>query len=372
MNSIESRLGTNTRWSGAPLLYQYRKKVLHQDVDLSSIADYRWNITQDEESVSRAAYFLPGQIERVTGSMFTGDIETEMRGGEREHQGAVKAYLIRDAYLLDGAIYKGSSCRWLSPHMHRLPRFRIDNEITRGSSYSTYNGNVFFGMWLLDDCATYRLAERDGTPICTNLQPSKHTLEYEQVLGMKPIRLENAYLREVILYDDLYQTRDKRRRCRSNAKRLLAQVEWQQHPGVFILRKNTGLSRKLHNESALAEYFHKRRGFKIVDITTMGVKEIMAACAGAKVVLGVEGSHLVHGMMVLEPGGSVLTLQPPDRFCSCIKRVADPDSQNFGFVVGVKSGDGFIIDPEEVERTLDLFPDSCQLGQSAWNQGTSA
>jgi hypothetical protein len=364
--------GNSPRWSYSPLLYQYHKKVLHQEHDPGSVADYSWNISQDEESVSRTAYYLPGQIERVTGSMFTGDIATEMRGGVLEHQCAVRAYLVRDAYLLDGAIYKGSSCRWLSPHKHRLPKFRINNEITRGSSYSTYNGNVYFGMWLLDDCATYRLAERDGTPICTNLPPSKHTLEYEQVLGMKPIRLDNAYFHEVILYDDLYQTRDKRRRCRYNAKRLLSRVTWQHHPGVFILRKNSGLRRKLHNELALAEYFQKRRGFRIVDITTMGVPEIMAACAGARVILGIEGSHLVHGMMVLDPGGSVLTLQPPDRFCSCLKRVADPDSQNFGFVVGIKSGDGFIIDPEEVERTLDLFPDSCQSEQNGWNQDSSA
>lgn len=372
MNSNDVLHGTSPRWSYLPMLYQYRKKILRQEDDLRSIADYSWNITQDEESVSRAAYYLPGQIERVTGSMFTGDIVTEMQGGVRERQGAVRAYLVRDAYLMDGAIYKDSSCRWLSPHQHRIPRLRIDNEITRGTAYSTYNGNVYFGMWLLDDCATYRLAERDGTPVCTNLPPSRHILEYEQWLDMKPIRLDNAYLREVILYDDLYQTRDKRRRCRNNAKRLLSKVEWQKHPGVFILRKNTGLSRKLHNEPALAEYFHKRRGFKVVDITTMGVQEIVAACAGASVIMGIEGSHLVHGMMVLEPGGSVLTLQPPDRFCSCIKRVADPDSQNFGFVVGIKSGDGFIVDPEEVERTLDLFPDSCQLEQNGWKQDSSA
>ena len=82
----------------------------------------------------------------------------------------------------------------------------------------------------------------------------------------------------------------------------------------------------------------------------------MAACAGSRVVVGVEGSHLIHGIMVLPPGGAVLTLQPPNRFCSVIKRTTDPDHQHFGFVVGHAQQDGYRVDADEVERTLDLFP----------------
>ncbi|WP_277397064.1 hypothetical protein [Pseudomonas frederiksbergensis] len=38
-----------------------------------------------------------------------------------------------------------------------------------------------------------------------------------------------------------------------------------------------------------------------------------------------------------------------------VKYLTDRDQQNFGFVVGTPEGDGFKIDIEEVERTLDLF-----------------
>jgi hypothetical protein len=65
--------------------------------------------------------------------------------------------------------------------------------------------------------------------------------------------------------------------------------------------------------------------------------------------------------MVLQPGGSVLALQPPNRFCSVLKRTLDRDEQNFGFVVGQTEGNGFYIDPSELERTLDLFPASSCL-----------
>jgi len=367
-SELREKQRARPRWSLLPLRYIGRHSILrHEKRDLSCLADRTWNITKDEATVSRPAYFLPGQIERITGTMFTGDVRTEMLGGVKEIQNGARAYLINDAILLDGGIYKADACRWLGPRQRKSPRFRIDNEVSRGSAYSSYNGNVYFGMWLLDDCATYRLAEHEGMPININAAPSAHTVEYEKWLDMKPARLDNAYLRQVIIYDDLYQTKNKRMRCRDNARRLLAKVDWNYHPGVFILRRDTGVQRKLHNELELAAYFKEHRGFRIVDITTMSVPEIVSACAGARVVMGIEGSHLIHGIMVLEPGCSVLTLQPPDRFCSCIKRVADPDGQHFSFVVGTKLNDGFIIDPEEVERTLDLLPKPTHLQQHLWN-----
>ncbi|MNF13771.1 hypothetical protein D3C80_2157320 [compost metagenome] len=52
----------------------------------------------------------------------------------------------------------------------------------------------------------------------------------------------------------------------------------------------------------------------------------------------------------------MLTLQPPNRFVSYYKYLTDRDSQHFGFVVGMPEGDGFIVDIDEIERTLDLFP----------------
>lgn len=349
--------GSRPSWSAHPLNYFWRHTLLRQKVpDIRTVADESWEIAPGEESVSLPAYFLPGQFDRVTGSMYTGDVRTEMCGGVTASEAPVRAYLVKDAILQDGAVFKDAACTWLGPRKQKAVGFRIDNEITRASSYSSYNGNVFFGMWLLDDCATYRLAEKDGTPINTNALASRHALEYENWLGMKPVRLGNAYIRELVLYDDLHQTRNKRERCRENARRLLSKVEWTSHPGVFIMRRATGARRILENEQELADYLSARRGFRIVDITTMSVPQIIAACAGARAIVGVEGSHLIHGIMVLDQGASVLTLMPPDRFCSCIKRVADPDGQHFGFVVGKKAGEGFLIDPEEVERTLDLMP----------------
>jgi capsular polysaccharide biosynthesis protein len=112
----------------------------------------------------------------------------------------------------------------------------------------------------------------------------------------------------------------------------------------------------LQNEAELAEYLRDRRGFRILDPMKTEVPAIVAACAGARTVVGVEGSQLIHGIVLLQPGCSILTLQPPDRFVSAYKHVADREHQQFGFVVGQARGKGFYIDPVEIERTLDLFP----------------
>ena len=96
----------------------------------------------------------------------------------------------------------------------------------------------------------------------------------------------------------------------------------------------------------------------MVNSTKDTVSTILKACAGAQVIIGVEGSQLSHGIMVLETGRAILTLQPPNRFSSVIKRATDRDEQHYGFVVGRQEDCGYRINIEEIERTLDLFPKS--------------
>jgi capsular polysaccharide biosynthesis protein len=124
---------------------------------------------------------------------------------------------------------------------------------------------------------------------------------------------------------------------------------------VFILRGAAGSRRILRNELEIAERLRDRRGFTIVDPAKQDVPAIVQACAGAGIVVGIEGSALIHGFLVLESGGGVLVLQPPNRFSAINKDLTDRDHQQFGFVVGLPRGDDFWIDPDEVDRTLDLF-----------------
>ena len=64
----------------------------------------------------------------------------------------------------------------------------------------------------------------------------------------------------------------------------------------------------------------------------------------------------MHGLMVMNPGASVLALQPPNRFCGVLKLTTDMEALNFAFVIGTAKTEGFVVDIDEVERTLDLLP----------------
>ena len=348
---------SGTRLSFVAIQHVLRKRLAQkQSRTLESSAVKEWEIAPGETAIAPPAYFLTNQLERVTGWTFATEHPRRAMEGGRTVHGATRGFLLKDVWLIDGSLYKDDAYAWLLPRTSRWPRIKVESEIERGALFCSAMGNKYFGQWLMDDCATYQMAASEGIPVATAQPINIHTQGYEDWLGMKPLRLNNAFFRELVLFDDVGQNRHKHQRFRDMNKRLLSHVKVTPHPGVFILRGGTGELRLLHNEVELAEYLRERRGFSILDPAKTDVPTIVATCAGAQTVIGVEGSGLMHGILALKQGGSVLTLQPPDRFVKVYKDLTDRDFQHFGFVVGLAADKGFRIDPDEVERTLDLFP----------------
>jgi hypothetical protein len=354
-----------TRISLSAYTFMVRKLFAQKtQVNLKTVATKSWDIAPGETTVSPPAFYLPNQLERVTAwesrfYPFEHPART-MQGHLRVECGPTRGYLIKDVWLIDGALYKGNASLWLSLNPTRFPRIVVDTEIQRGAAYCTQNGNTWFGTWLMEDCVTYALASNEGVPVTTAPSPRfplfTQAPAYEHWLGMTPLRLRSAFFHELVLFDDWSNNRSRHSRYRAMGQKLLSHVNYAAHPGVFILRGGDGDLRLLRNEIELAEHLRETRGFRILDPLKTDVPTIVATCAGARVVVGVEGSQLVHGVNVLPQGGSLLVLQPPNRFVSYYKYLTDRDNQHFGFVVGTPEGNGFTIDIEEVERTLDLFP----------------
>ena len=349
-----------SRRTHLPIFSLLRRKVFRlPDRPLEAVAEKTWQIAPGVVHTSRPAFYLDNQLERVTGWIYMDDPRLEMPGGRQSQERATTASLIKDAWLVDGTIYKSPGAHRLLPRSRRVPRISVAHEIERGALTGTWDGLGFFGLWLTDDCALYPLAAVEGIPFTTGKAPSPHMRDYESWLEMTLLRVSSAFVRELVVFGDTDHNLDKGRRFAAMREKLLRQVPAHEpHPGVFILRRDSGKRRILEDEMALAERLRQTRGFRIVDVTTQDLPSIAASCAGAKVVAGVEGSHLMHGLMWLGRGGSVLTVQPPDRFCSVIKRTMDRDDQHFAFVVGRPTAQGFRADFDEVERTLDLLPSS--------------
>jgi len=355
--SVFQSMSNRSKWSFVATEHILRTKLLRNPSrSIESVAVKTWEIAPSEKAYAPLAISLPNQLERVTAWAFASEHPRRaMEGGKVVH-GATRGFLLKDVWLIDGSLYKDDAHSWLAPRARWWPHVRVECEIDRGAMFSTVGGNKYFGMWLMEDCVTYSMACSEGTPVTTAQPVGAHTLAYENWLGMKPLRSPCAFFRELVIFDDVGQNQHKHLRFRAMSDQLLSHVRASPHPGVFILRGKSGELRLLHNEMELAEYLRDRRGFCILDPMKVDVPTIVAACAGAKTVVGVEGSQLMHGILAMQQGGSVLTLQPPDRFVELYKNVTDREQLHFAFVVGHADGKGFRIDPEEVERTLDLLP----------------
>jgi hypothetical protein len=327
-----------------------------RDADIRAKASRVWEISPAEKGVIPAAHFLPGQLDRISGTAFVREnFRHELMGGRPVLHEATRAYLIEDAWLIDGRLYKGRHSSFLHPRLKRGPTVWATEEFERGAICCSAAGNRYFGQWLLDDLALYVLAETEGVPVCTAQPRSSHLASYEEWSERRPRRVEAAHFRQLVLFDDQGQNTHKHARFRNLVERLNRHVVAHEHPGVFLLRGLDGERRQLVNEIEIAELLASRYGFTVIDPLKTNLSGIAQACAGARVVAGVEGSQLAHGMMFLNRGGAMLVLEPPNRFGTVFKDVADREAIHWGFVVGLPVGAGFRVDIDEVERTLALL-----------------
>jgi hypothetical protein len=347
-----------TRWTHRPFTNLLRRKIFGwSPQEIKQHATKTWQIAPSCRRATPSAFFLPNQLDRVTGWAFSDEHpRRQMEGGFTGEHASTTAYLLKDVLLIDGTLYKGDASSYLQARANKLPRFNTNFDISLGAIYCSPGGNEYFGQWLLDDCTTYALAASYGTPVSTTRSISPHIHSYQELLGISSIQYNNAYFKELLIFDDVGQNTSKRDRFQANKDKIYADSNVKPHSGVFIIRGNTGMPRKLTNELAVAEHLCDYRGFRILDPMSTDVETIRQTCAGAQTIIGVEGSHLIHGLMALKENCSLVSLMPPDRFYSLNKHITDRDHQHFGFVVGLSDGNGFNINIEEVERTLDLMP----------------
>jgi hypothetical protein len=359
-----SGMNAYSQWTIQPIKDLVGRRLLKRSAtSLEQAAAKIWEIAPADESYNRPAYFLPGQIERIKGWAFTDEHpRRNLEGNVHWVHTATRAFLLKDAILVDGGLYANGFCERFRRRSARGILGRIETEIDRGAFYCSPEGVTWFGNWLMSDCLTYPLTSGIGQPLTIKQPLGQHTLDYERLHGMQPTRLESAIIREAIVFHDVGQNAGKRARSTKRREMLLAGRAVKPHPGVFIVRGASGVRRLLLNEMEIAERLRDRRGFKIVDPQKMTVDEIITECAGADTVVAMESSGMMHGIALQEPGTRMLTLQPSNRFAMPFKDVADRDGLHFGFVVGYTETLDFSVDPDEIERTLDLFPPVARRG----------
>lgn len=338
-----------------PALSRLGFRLFGSSKPVAAHASRTTTLGQPHRRIGPRAIFEADDLDRITGVGLATTIEAQRRrvmGGEREH-GTVTTWELRNATLSGGYIYKrdlkhrvdGRAQQWLK----RAPTVHA----TEGVVCCTYFGGVFFGHSIRDDMPMTLLAGSLGTPVRTSARLFDHQREYLRIAGLEATPHDNTVFDRLIVIDDHHQSLHRIERTRELRSRVRAFLPRAEHAGVFINRSATGVRRRLTNESGIIELFASR-GFAIVDPGAMAATDILSLVAGARIVAGVEGSHLAHGLLGCADDCTYLVLQPPQRFNNIYKDFTDAMGMGYAFVVGhAGEGEDFRIDEGSLARMLD-------------------
>ena len=315
-----------------------------------------WTVSPATQLRRQAAVMLDNQLDRIRATEFApmGVVVQGLKGSGDEYVGPTTARRFRGVLLCNGVLRRGRARMHLEPHQDRRAGQDGPQIELTGAIYDSWVGRKWFGNWLLDDCLTWMLAEPYGA-VTVAPAGSGHVPDYEARLGLKSQRVRNAYFTELILFDDLPNNPGKGERAGTLRRRLIKGQPGPDVPGVFIRRGVKGARRVLTNEDDLADILAGVCGFRVVEPERATVDELVAACSGARVIVGVEGSQLAHGLAVMPDHAALLTLQPPDRVTTALKLMTDRRNQRFAAVIGEPAQGGFTVPVEDVRRTLDLL-----------------
>lgn len=321
---------------------------------LEDVAEKSWVLCPAEPAVIRPAFFDQDDLERVTGVDTDSSREIEWRrilGGALVY-GPSMAYQVRDAVLSKGLVILPQLIRRVTTEPLPWWGHHVETELEPTLLTATFNGSRYFGHWMMDELTRMLAAPRIGQSVAPPRALSSHQRDYLKVMGLEQHERTDVLFRKLVIVDE--RTQNAYRRERYQALRERARRGRQVAPceGVMLLRKQTGVARILVNEDELAEQL-ARRGFRVMCPTEHTVEEVLDACMGARVVIGVEGSQMIHALFVMRDEGTLFTLQPPNRFNNILKTYCDGLGLRYAFTVGHQRDDGFFVKPVELMRLLD-------------------
>jgi len=335
------------------------RRLLSTRPDLAEEADHTYQLHPAETIHAPPAWFDPSDMDRVVGFGDTGcDRERELariQGGERTAW-PTRMYRLRDVQLLRGNLFTPRMFHLLDPKAS-IPwvTAATQHECAVGALAGSRYGLTYFGHWLHNDLAMCLAAESMGPLVTPQVKPFSHQAGYLEATALQTTHCSAVTFKELYYVDDTHaENSHKRDRLFEIRRRIWSAHPTAPHPGVFLVRGNTGQRRVLINEMDLAESL-ATRGIRVLNVNDLTAQDLMRQCANARVVIGVEGSQLAHGLISMADQGSMLVIQPPQRFNCAHKEICDVMGARYGFVVGERidnSGD-FRVDVNRVNRLLD-------------------
>ena len=274
-------------------------------------------------------FFRPDHLSRIRDSVAH---KAEEIIGDHFHRKYVDLYPLRicrfsDAWLINGSMYLRGASRmelrtiyskrsWIDDKS-LVPAWPIA-ELPNAVLGSGVAGSSWFGHWLEDELPLQMLARKYGPVISHVRSLYAHELPYLEKLGLDPPRhLRSAHFELLTVVDEFAQNPDKVSRYLT-IRRLLS-TGHRKYERVYLRRGRTGTLREIQNE----EQLHARlmaEGYGVVDLEHCSFTEMHEACRQARIIVGIEGSHLAHALFMAADHACVVILNPP---CQTHTTVAD-------------------------------------------------
>lgn len=294
----------------------------------------------------------PDQLSRVTACGFGRTLASEVCKLDETTWREIPTQVcsLEDAVVIGGDVLSGGE-RYLlgrrSPWRSLSGRTDIVDVACIPNSRQGLN---YFGHWLRDDCVAFELAAGYGPTFSLRRPNWGDRADYEAAFGQGWDEADTVAAGRLTLFNEIAFNADKGRRLRLLRGRLRTSAR----PAggvVFLARGPSGHGRQVVNENALIEKF-SAHGVRIV-IPEGGGRSVMHACLDADLIITVEGSQAAHAAYLLREGGSLLIIQPPDRFYNPHLEWARLLGMNYGIVVGHARGAGMFVAADEVLAMTD-------------------
>ncbi|MDX2230039.1 MAG: glycosyltransferase family 61 protein [Leptolyngbyaceae cyanobacterium bins.349] len=349
-----------------PLLKRQALRLVTGSKTYEELCDRQWVLSPEKSAIAQSAIYLNGALDKITGVQSETTYATELeriRGGMRTHAPTI-AYQLRNVHIRQGYVYKAAMRLRFTTQPDHLFAWDKTALIPDAAFACSDMGYRYFAHSLLDDLPLTLAAQQIAEPITTNYLPTLHQAQYQDLFEIHARPVQQAFCQRFTLIDDVGQNEFKRDRYQLMRSKLmrsklmhskLQAIPSKQPPrGVLLLRGKSGVKRLLVNEQEVAAFL-RDQGFVCLNVETLSAQEIVQQSLGASIVVGVEGSQLVHGLLTMADGGALITLQPPYRFNNPYKDYIDcfDTGIRYGFVVGQAAPDGFEIDLHDLARTLE-------------------
>lgn len=323
--------------------------------DLMASATERVELAPATDDVDPPAIQLDDEMDRhiaLAEGIAPEEFQWRMAGGPISHP-ATFGYRFADAVVADGVVYTKNGFEVIG--VGRKGPIMVGRREELSDSLVVTNQVVeqYFGHWLTDGLSLELLAgELDKKPLGLARLPWDQEPGYRSIVGLDIRRTEHAHVRNLWIVDDRSMNASRVARMaalRKRVRRTVAQTP--AGPPCFLMRVG-GASRILANQMDLADGL-ARRGFRIIIPEAEPVAGLVAALAGASLVVSVEGSALCHGVVAMRDHGTILAIQPPARVNWIQKAWCDCARLRFAQAAADPAGESFTMSEDRLMRLVD-------------------